>query len=421
VFSWENSAFLGESYMIAELYFQLSCAVLGNKAVVCLAFLCLTSSVLISRAHSETAFTIYVNPDGTVSNTDIIQRSGNLYTLTDSLYYTTIVVQCNNILLDGAGFILKGPTGWVDGLCAINLTCSNVTVRNFNIIGFWEVGILGVYNGNSVLGNNITKTDRAVSIYADEYTVEGNYLADNHVGIRIVGKNTNATQNWILNNADGFSITNSTNNMITSNRIEKNGFAINTDYGGFQVYQNNFINQTVGSGGSWSSLILLTSCFSEAPNVTLNPDWDNDYPSGGNYWSDYKSKYPTASEIENSGIGNIEYVIGTSAAINSSRINTYIIMAVDRYPRLAPFDIPQPIIPISSPIPTPTNPTPETPPTEPTPNSTPTGTSQQTSDDVIGAIILATVFAVPICLLVYLVLRRRQYRMLPQEPKAALN
>ena len=394
---------------------------LGNKAVLCLAFLCLVSSVLISDAHSEPASTIYVNPDGTVSNTDIIQRSGNIYTFTSSLFYTTIVVQCNNIVLDGAGFILKGPTGWVSGLCAINLTCSNVTVHNFNIIGFWEVGILGAYNDNKVCCNNITKTDRAVSIYANGYAVEGNYLADNHVGVRMVGKNNNVTQNWILNNADGFFITNSTNNLITVNRIEKNGMAINTDYGGFQVYHNNFINQTIGSGGSWSSVILLTAYFTEASNTTLKPDWDNDYPSGGNYWNDYQSKYPNAAEIENSGIGDTPYVIGTPAAINSSRINTYIIMAIDRYPNLAPFDTPQPIIPISSPIPTPTNPTPETPPTEPTPNLTPTGTSQQTSDDVIGAIILATVFAVPICLLVYLVLRRRQYRMLPQEPKAVLN
>jgi parallel beta-helix repeat protein len=374
---------------------------LSERTVLGLVFLCLVSSILISNAQTEPPNAISINPDGTVSNTDLIQRRGNLYTLTDSLYKTPIIVQCNDIVLDGAGFILKGPTGWVSGLCAINLTCSNVTVRNFNIIGFWEVGILGAYNGNHVRGNNITKTDRAVSIYADDYNVEGNYLADNHVGVRIVGKNITVTQNWIVNNSEGFFITNSTSNLITANRIEKNGMAINTDYGGVQLYHNNFINQTIGSGGSWSSVVLLTAYFTGASNTTLKPDWDNGYPSGGNYWSDYKSNYPLAAEIEDSGIGDTQYVIGTPAAINSSKINTYIVMAIDRYPILSPFDIPQPTIPISSPVPTPTNAPPET-----TPTSTPTETPQQTNNDIIGTIILVTTFTVPICVMIYLILKR---------------
>ena len=36
----------------------------------------------------------------------------------------------------------------------------------------------------------------------------------------------------------------------------------------------------------------------------------------GNYWSDYKSKYPNAIEIDSSGIGNIPYVIDDNNADN---------------------------------------------------------------------------------------------------------
>jgi hypothetical protein len=51
--------------------------------------------------------------------------------------------------------------------------------------------------------------------------------------------------------------------------------------------------------------------------------WDNGYPSGGNYWSDYLTKYPNAAENDSSGIWNTPYVINAS--------NT------DRYPLMAPF------------------------------------------------------------------------------------
>jgi len=37
--------------------------------------------------------------------------------------------------------------------------------------------------------------------------------------------------------------------------------------------------------------------------------WDDGYPSGGNYWSDYSERSPDASEIDGSGIWDTPYVI----------------------------------------------------------------------------------------------------------------
>ena len=327
----------------------------------------IVGSQLINLATAQTSAIITIKGDGSIEGSDKIQRNGNVYTLKDNIFNSTITVICNNIVLDGSGFTLQGPVGWVSGLGAINLTCSNVTVRNFNIVGFFEAGILGAYNGNKILNNNITGTDRAIALYADDYHIEGNYLADNDIGIRIVGKNNNVTQNYIVDNAVGFSITNSSNNNIIANTIEKNMEAISTDTGGFKVYHNNFINQTIGSGGSWEATILFTDYFSLGVNTTLKPDWDNGYPSGGNYWSDYTVKYPNATEIGDTRIGDTPYFIGLPAAINSTYINAYIVEAVDRYPLTAPFKISEPVIPISSPTPSP-SPTPEpTPKPEPFP------------------------------------------------------
>ena len=71
--------------------------------------------------------------------------------------------------------------------------------------------------------------------------------------------------------------------------------------------------------------------------------WDDGYPNGGNYWIDYKTNYPNAAEIDNSGIGNTPYVIDA----NNS----------DRYPLMEPFNstffvlqVTPPIVSVSSPI-----------------------------------------------------------------------
>ena len=91
---------------------------------------------------------------------------------------------------------------------------------------------------------------------------------------------------------------------------------VNSD---FKVYHNNFINQNKEVSGGWETHILRTG--------TIIPLWDNGYPSGGNYYSDYITRYPNASEINNSGIGNTSYTINNNPIVN------------DRYPLLNPVNI----------------------------------------------------------------------------------
>ncbi len=59
--------------------------------------------------------------------------------------------------------------------------------------------------------------------------------------------------------------------------------------------------------------------------------WDNDYPSGGNYWSNYRQKYPNAQELADTGLADTPYVISDDNQ--------------DRYPLLNPVDIAQISIP----------------------------------------------------------------------------
>ena len=296
-----------------------------KTVVVALLLVCLMALgvVCVRPVKAQYQSDIVINADGSVTpSTAPIQRDGNLYRLTVNLYDSPVVVLRNNIVIDGEGFVLQGAGGWgvlnVAGLeasCAINLTCSNVTVRNFNING-WEVGILGSYNGNTITNNNITETERAIAIYADNYNVTGNYLANSVYGVRIQGNNDNFQQNQIVNNFCGFLISSSLGVIIVENKIANNSFAVNIDnFSSYQIYLNDFIANAM-------ILEAYTSPF--VVGIALSP-WDNG--KEGNYWSDYAIKYPGAAEVDDSGIGDTPYLVFAGFAV------------YDRYPLIKPVTI----------------------------------------------------------------------------------
>jgi parallel beta-helix repeat protein len=300
-------------------------------------FVCLVSLAGMPSVKSQSAGAIFINSDGSVSGATNIQRDGNLYRLTANLYDSPIVVLRNNIVIDGEGFVLQGAGGWgppgvagLEATSAINLTCSNVTVRNF-IINGWEVGILGSYNGNTITNNNITATERATAIYADNYNVTGNYLANSIYGVRIQVNNNSIQQNQIVNNYYGFLISYSSGVTIAGNNIANNNIAVNTDNmppSNFQIYLNNFII------GANATIVSVTSdALGFGGGGTLSP-WDNG--TIGNYWSDYTTKYSNATEIDHTGIGDTPYLI---------RVNPTII---DRYPLITPVSVQSITLPSSS-------------------------------------------------------------------------
>jgi len=299
---------------------------------------CLVSlTASVSSVKSQSAGTIFINSDGSVSGTTSIQHDGNLYRLTANLYDSPVVVLRNNIVIDGEGFVLQGAGGWgipgetgLEATSAINLTCSNVTVSNFNING-WEVGVLGAYNGNTIINNNISETERAIAIYADNYNLTGNYLANSIYGVGVQGNNNSIQQNQIVNNYCGILIGSSSGVIIAENKIANNSTEVNTDSSSFQIYLNDFIVR------STATIVTTTSdAFPGLPSGGTMPPWDNG--SEGNYWSDYATKYPNATEIDHTGIGDTPYLIRSDLTV------------IDRYPFLTPITIQN--IAIASPMPT---------------------------------------------------------------------
>src|SRR3989304_3190110 len=59
---------------------------------------------------------VYIRSDGTVEPSMVpIQKVGNVYTFTNDLLNYSIIVQRDNIVIEGAGFMLQG-NGYYEGI-----------------------------------------------------------------------------------------------------------------------------------------------------------------------------------------------------------------------------------------------------------------------------------------------------------------
>ena len=283
-------------------------------------------AIQTSSVAAQSSPSICIQKDGTVTPpTAFIQQIGDTYKLVADIN-DPLIVEKNNIVLDGQGFTVQG-SGATNNQAAISLKCTGVTVENFRVIG-WQVGILGVYDSNRIVNNYILGNNYDVSIYASNYQVTGNKVGSE----RVVGNNNVFSGNKIVIRGymSGFWISNSSGTIIEANNItlaQQATTFISTDNGDFQVYHNNFLNIEENTGGAFLFIISYPK-----PTTDASPYWDNGFPSGGNYWSDYASRYPNATEIGNSGIGDTAYVNSLAPSV------------VDRYPLMIPYNASKPMV-----------------------------------------------------------------------------
>jgi parallel beta-helix repeat protein len=171
---------------------------------------------------------------------------------------------------------------------------------------------------NAFTGNHVTDSigTGVYLIGASSNTVSGNTLANNSWGIRMIessGSNI-VSGNNVTNNDFGISIVDSRFNKIVENNIAENrqlSIELRGTQGNNTICHNNFINNNetgFGVSNPWPC------------NANV---WDDG--EKGNYWSDYKTRYPNASEVDNSGVGDTPYFIN----VNN----------IDRYPLMAPYEI----------------------------------------------------------------------------------
>jgi parallel beta-helix repeat protein len=257
----------------------------------------------------------------TVSGNSITNDSNYGVEVKSSSYVTVlrndITKTPNGVALESSsGCVVSGNNITNNGGYGVFLDSSSGDVLSGNnVIANGQYGIvLDSSSGNALSGNSVT-ANSVVGVYlmysSDSNTLFGNNVtANNAIGIDIKFSSDNNTlsgNNVTANSQAGIDLGSSSNNTLSGNSIASNHWGVYfQNSSDNQFYHNNFINnpQQVYSDGS--------------PNT-----WDNGYPSGGNYWSDYRTTYPGAVENDSSAIWNTAYVIDSN--------NT------DTYPLMGPF------------------------------------------------------------------------------------
>jgi len=298
----------------------------------------LVTSALVLAVKIETVKadgTIYINADGSVTpSTAPIATSDNVtYSFTADIN-GSIQVNRTNTIIDGVGHTLA------DGV--LTLQADNITVCDMNIVG-WDEAIAVDSSFNVIRNNTITATNTsqytfplgiflAGDIPSPSGTIGLSQITQNiiencaayggGIGIEVYSGQNEIFGNELFNDGTGLMlpVDLANGNRIFENNITGNDYGVqltgDPEIAGWPYnntfYHNNFINNTFQASVGSASVANA---------------WDNGYPSGGNYWSDYSGTDIYCGAYQNQtgsdGIGDTPHTIDANN--------------IDHYPLMKPY------------------------------------------------------------------------------------
>jgi parallel beta-helix repeat protein len=212
----------------------------------------------------------------------------------------------------------------------ILVNCVNITVKGLDLSNT-TVGIQSLSTNNtSISGNNITNNSDGIMISSssDINISENNITANNWSGISLAGSsNININGNNIKSSGYGGIVLGSSSNIdISGNNITNSECGLCLDYSlDNSIYENSIVNNDVGIKlrSSSNNTFYNNNFINNARHVydeLLDPwsppsinIWDDGYPSGGNYWSNYTGVDFQSGSYQNEtgsdGIGDSPHVI----------------------------------------------------------------------------------------------------------------
>jgi len=309
--------------------------------------------------------TIYVRADGSIDPpTAAISTAGNITYVFTGDFNDSIVIERDNILVDGAGFKVQG-NGTGKGISLTqrtNVTIKNTTIKDF-AYGIW----LNQSANNRILENDIASNTTQMNNYgvrlefSTDNVISGNNITGNRFSLALTSHSSNniIAGNNVRSSIYGIALEDSQNNTIAGNRIAHNMFgtflfssadnnqvcegnviAGNSQSGiqivsstGNLVHKNNltansedgvFLDSSTGNSvvenyirgnkygvraySSLGNFVFHNSLVAnmqqvQVVNSSFN-QWDDGSISGGNYWSDH-----LGADTNHDGISEFPYTI----------------------------------------------------------------------------------------------------------------
>ena len=219
-----------------------------------------------------------------------------------------------------------------------NVTGCSIVNNGKGIYGNADPGLSGFVSENNITANNGTGIDagayRGANLVIFDNTIEGNGGGGIALGFRA---RFDIYSNDISGNVGyGISVSIYASANIYSNNITGSPSGIIHFGEDAYVYGNNITNNFCGiigffGGGSFYHNNFIGNVVQVNQTYTYGPNWDDGYPSGGNFWDDYGGvdEYSgvNQSQAGHDGIGDTPYVVHLDQYQTSA----------DRYPLIRPW------------------------------------------------------------------------------------
>ncbi len=249
--------------------------------------------ILIDGNGAFTAANGVTSGTGANTNPYIIEGWNITHTSYDVSNYYGIVIRNTNAYFTIRNVYLCGVGTSSIGVLLNNVTNGQVQTANIPNCARSTTGIYIMYSSNiKIYSNNLSDSRSLFLSFSSNMTVSANSF---------VFQCSSCASTYVWNIVD---IEHSNNSIFTGNNLFGGSLQLSSSRG-ILVHHNNFLN-------------LCDTCTSIGGGVdnqgNLN-SWDNGYPSGGNYWTNYTGLDRCSGPAQNicqgpDGIGDTPYTLG---------------------------------------------------------------------------------------------------------------